>query len=482
MFLMDRPSVQAGDRWTRRAFNARQRQLATLRSLKSYASPDRYRRAVADLNRLVAMAAANTSARLSLTNYSDSLLTPTNSSDLQQSFENPAANPFYNYFTTRLNRLLADRQPAQVAVSLNYLSQALCAFAMLGYLRQGWPGLTLLLGGGLVTSWMRQPGWHNPFTGMVDELICGPGEGPLLQRAGVVPLDPFAHYPPAYDALPLADYLAPEVILPYSAARGCYWRRCRFCPERAEGNPYHAVPTETVLHELKQLCERTGAGLIHLLDNAIQPALLNALIQSPPSRPWYGFARFSPQLADADYCRALKQANCRMLKLGLESGDQDVLDQEHKGIDLTVASKVLQHLHAAGIGTYIYLLFGTPSETEGRARRTLDFAVRHHKSIDFLNLAVFNLPIHATRTLRLRPHSSGDLSLYTDFEHPHGWQRFRVRQFLDREFRRHPAIQPILRRDPMLFTSSHAPFFLRHQMPNQELNQAIQPLPSTSSA
>lgn len=165
LYLMGASSVRAGDRWTRRAFNGRLRQLATLRSLQSYTSPDRYRRAVADLNRLVAMAAANTSVRLNLTNYSDSLLAPTNSADLQQAFENPAANPFHDYFTTRLNTLLADRQPAQVGVSLNYLSQALCAFAMLGYLRQGWPGLTLLLGGGLVTSWMRQPGWRNPFTG-----------------------------------------------------------------------------------------------------------------------------------------------------------------------------------------------------------------------------------------------------------------------------------------------------------------------------
>jgi hypothetical protein len=35
-----------------------------------------------------------------------------------------------------------------------------------------------------------------------------------------------------------------------------------------------------------------------------------------------------------------------------------------------------------------------------------------------------------------------------------------IRQFLDKEFRRHPAIAPILRRDPPVFTSNHAPFFV----------------------
>jgi hypothetical protein len=54
----------------------------------------------------------------------------------------------------------------------------------------------------------------------------------------------------------------------------------------------------------------------------------------------------------------------------------------------------------------------------------------------------------------------GDLSLYTGFDHPKGWSRPLIRQFLDKEFKRHPAIAPILRRDPPVFTSNHAPFFV----------------------
>ena len=55
--------------------------------------------------------------------------------------------------------------------------------------------------------------------------------------------------------------------------------------------------------------------------------------------------------------------------------------------------------------------------------------------------------------------SGGDLSLYRDFVHPRGWDRRSVRTFLDREFKRQPEIAAILRRDPLLFTSNHAPFF-----------------------
>jgi hypothetical protein len=118
-------------------------------------------------------------------------------------------------------------------------------------------------------------------------------------------------------------------------------------------------------------------------------------------------------------------------------------------------------LKQAGIETYVYLLFGTPPESLEEARATRDFVARHHDEIGFLNVAIFNLPVYGPDTMNLetKVFYEGDLSLYVDFEHPRGWNRKLVRQFLDREFKRHPAIAPILRRDPPVFTSSHAPFF-----------------------
>ena len=151
-----------------------------------------------------------------------------------------------------------------------------------------------------------------------------------------------------------------------------------------------------------------------------------------------------------------------MLKLGLESGDQEVLDSLEKGIDLREAAGTLKWLHEAGIGTYVYLLFGTPAEDREAAGRTLDFIRRHGEWLDYLNIAIFNLPAcsREAEALDTFPFYEGDLSLYTNFRHPRGWSRGQVRQFLDKEFQRHPAIAPILRRDPPCFTSNHAPLFL----------------------
>jgi radical SAM superfamily enzyme YgiQ (UPF0313 family) len=150
-----------------------------------------------------------------------------------------------------------------------------------------------------------------------------------------------------------------------------------------------------------------------------------------------------------------------MLKLGLESGDQDVLAALQKGIDLPMASAALKNLKAAGIATYIYLLFGTPAETREAAERTLAFTANHSEQIDFLNLAVFNLPAYGpdSESFEQGEFYAGDLTLYRPFAHPRGWNRGEVRRFLEKEFKRHPDIAAILRRDPPFFTSNHAPFF-----------------------
>ena len=104
------------------------------------------------------------------------------------------------------------------------------------------------------------------------------------------------------------------------------------------------------------------------------------------------------------------------------------------------------------------LLFGTPGETIVEARRTLEFVATHHLAINFLNLAVFNMPLYGDEASEYgnEPFYEGDLALYTAFRHPGGWDRKQVRRFLESEFKRHPAIAAIVRNDPPQFSSNHA--------------------------
>ncbi len=458
LFICQSP-LAARDTWTRRAVNRVERNLETLMQAAAYQNLDRYKQAVFELNRVLTMQDRCGSTEVSLANYQDRNLSPVKSNDLIRAFEFPEKNPFFPYFEKRLSAVMENDRPGVVGFSLNFLSQALCTFAMIGALRRFDPTVRIILGGGLITSWMRRPGWRNPFEGIIDELVAGEGEGALLSMLGVdsvaaSTLSDFGKF------LPL-PYFSPGFILPYSASSGCYWRRCAFCPERAETNPYRPITPPLALSQLKSLIYSLRPVLVHFTDNALSPALLKALCREPCAAPWYGFVRITQQLADPDFCKALKQSGCVMLQIGLESGSQKVLDGFCKGIDLKIAQKVLENLKHAGIAAYVYLLFGTPWETESDAAKTLDFSVKNSESITFLNLAIFNLPAFGPQkdALDTTPLDTGDLFLYRRFEHPTGWHRQHIRKFLDDKFRRHPAIAPIMRHDPPVFTSNHAPFF-----------------------
>ena len=465
LFLLNQEdSAAPSDTWSKRALRHRPANLAALRSSELYRQPDRYHRAVRDLNRALELVVRRQpGTRLNLNNYQGTT-NPLASDDLLRAAEQPERNPFFTWMRARIPALLEQREPKWVGISLCYLSQAVCAFALLGFFKRRYPALRLVLGGGLLTSWMSRPEWTDPFAGLVDQCIAGPGEEPLLRLLGRD--RPATDPPPDYSGLPLADYLSPGLVLPYAASRGCYWNRCGFCPETAEQNRYRPVSPATALDHLRTLCGQLRPVLLHLLDNAISPALLRAFCGQPPGAPWYGFVRFHEQLADIGFCRRLRASGCVLLKLGLESGSQAVLDAMRKGIRLEMAARVLDTLHQAGIATYVYLLFGTPSESLAEARQTMNFVVHHHQAVTFLNLAIFNMPI-AGNEAKLLPgsgFSQGDLSLYLDFVHPKGWDRRTVRTFLDREFKRQPPIAAILRRDPPSFTSNHAPFFVGLQL------------------
>jgi radical SAM superfamily enzyme YgiQ (UPF0313 family) len=266
----------------------------------------------------------------------------------------------------------------------------------------------------------------------------------------------YAHAPET-----MRHYLAPVPVLPYATSRGCWWKKCAFCPETAEDAVYQAAGPATVSRDLEGLIPATGAGLIHFLDNALAPRLLEHLAGHPPGIPWYGFARVTRHLSDADFVRRLRQSGCTMLKLGVESGDPAVLDALGKGVTLARVAAALETLHRAGIATYVYLLFGTPAEDEAAAGRTLDFTLALAPQIDFLNLAIFNLPARSREAEELETLEfyDGDLSLYREFVHPRGWNRDRVRRFLSVRFKKAAPIRRILINDPPFFTSNHAPFF-----------------------
>jgi len=133
----------------------------------------------------------------------------------------------------------------------------------------------------------------------------------------------------------------------------------------------------------------------------------------------------------------------------------------NKGTHLRMVSTILANLHHAGILTFVYLLFGTSYENEQSAFKTLEYVKAHENYIDYLNLAVFNLPKFSddAKDLDTQEFYHGDLSLYLNFTHPFGWERRKVKHFIDKIFKKQVLVGSGIRKNPAFFSSNHAAFF-----------------------
>jgi radical SAM superfamily enzyme YgiQ (UPF0313 family) len=465
MYLIQ-SDLDARDSWSLRALKNRDSILSDLKTLKLYENVDRYHQRVYDLNKLLSISVDQTRFKISLSDYSDNKLSSVDSKDLLKSGAEFEENPFYPFFEEKIRPRILASDSEYVGISLCYLNQALVSFALAGWIKANFKEKKLVMGGGLISSWMSRTDFgdqhENPFSSLIDIMIKGEGEQPLLALLGVSGTKE-KHYVPDYDFAKNHSYIAPGSILPFRASIGCYWSKCRFCPEKAETRPYSTQRASKVLEDLEEMNKRYSPDYVHFIDNAVTPAFLRALSTTRLGFKWYGFVRFEKEFLDLDFCLALKKSGCEMLKLGLESGDAKVLEKMNKGTDLGMVARILENLKKAKILTYVYLLFGTSFENEAAARKTLEYIKVHKDNIDYLNLAVFNLPKFSEDAdeLETQEFYHGDLSLYLNFVHPEGWERRKVKHFLDKEFKKQLAIGSEFRKNPAYFSSNHAMLFNR---------------------
>ncbi len=486
----DRLAAEAGettDTYLRRALRYRADSLAQLRRPDAADNFARYQTAVSYLNRLLGLwKGAEGSERLTLGDYQHGSLSPFAPEDLERLARGEARTLFAPYFREEVLPRVAAARPRIVSLSINYLHQALPAFELAGMIRRLLPQTLLVAGGGLVTSW-REPLRREalrlfPF----DRVVFGPGEAPLAALAAGRAGEDYGleetsslGFAPDFGFAPLGDYLSPEPVLPLSASRGCYWKRCLFCPEAsAPVHPYAASPASEFPDLLLECSRSYGVRNFHLTDNALPVSTLRALAsrrEDLQGLRWFGFVRFEPILEETSFAAQLAQSGCRMLQLGLESGSQRVLDRLGKGLRLESAERVLAALHRAGIASYVYVMLGTPGETEEDAEATLRFLEEHAGRIGFLNIAIMNLPqgsgllddpaLHGIASSA--PVGEGEpLGLYRTFTPTQGWDRADARRFLNQRLLGSAIIRAIVQRTPPLFTSNHAAFFMGKTPPS----------------
>lgn len=214
----------------------------------------------------------------------------------------------------------------------------------------------------------------------------GPDGKPVATdpRHQLVDLDALPY--PMRRGLPMSSYNVPgfpsPVVFMYGS-RGCPYP-CTFClwPQTNLKGAYRARAPEKIVEEMAHVLSAWPQTKSFFFDDDtfnIGRTRLVAFADEMDRRrlrvPWGMNARADHW--DRELLQRLVATGLFTLRIGIESGDQGVLDRTKKGIDLVAARRMLTMSHDLGIKNHVSFIIGLPGETE----ETVDNTIRWINSV-----------------------------------------------------------------------------------------------------
>jgi radical SAM superfamily enzyme YgiQ (UPF0313 family) len=77
---------------------------------------------------------------------------------------------------------------------------------------------------------------------------------------------------------------------------------------------------------------------------------------------------------DEEMISLMKESGCHMIRIGVESGSQRILDNVKKGIRIEQTVHLMDLAHKYGVGVHAHMMLGMPGETEDTIQESIDFA------------------------------------------------------------------------------------------------------------
>jgi len=205
------------------------------------------------------------------------------------------------------------------------------------------------------------------------------GKRPLISDLDQLPW-------PSREQLPMMKYHdcpggIPEPSLQIHSSRGCPFQ-CNFCawPQIMYGDhSYRVRDPKDVVDEIAWCKEKYGYKSFYVDDDTFnigKPRLLKfaeELKKREICLPWAAMAR--ADTCDFDTLEKLRDAGLVAIKYGVESGDQDIVDQMKKNLDLDTLRKAVKRSKELGLKVHLTFTYGHPGETWASAEKTTKLAL-----------------------------------------------------------------------------------------------------------
>jgi len=185
-------------------------------------------------------------------------------------------------------------------------------------------------------------------------------------------------------------YNVPFLLNPYLSfytSRGCP-AMCTFClwPQTHSGHRWRLRSSDDISAEVGYTLQNfPGLKEIFFDDDTFnyKKARTIELCEKlgPHNFTWSCTSRVT---TDYDTLKAMKEAGCRLLIVGYESGDEQILRNIKKGATVDAARRFTENAHKLGLVIHGDFIVGLPGETRESLRKSIDFA----KSLDVETIQV----------------------------------------------------------------------------------------------
>lgn len=189
---------------------------------------------------------------------------------------------------------------------------------------------------------------------------------------------------PAWELFPLSkfssDFRIKKFSLPILTSRGCP-SHCVFCYKGIFGDRFRVRRPEEIIKEIKYFKDKFAIEEFAIVDDSFtsDPAraieVCNLIVSHKIDLPWSLPAGIRVSTVTADLVKSLKKAGCYRAALGIESGNQSILNSIKKGITLEQVRKAVGLLRGTGITSVGYFMMGNLEDTLQTIDETIEFAL-----------------------------------------------------------------------------------------------------------
>ena len=177
-------------------------------------------------------------------------------------------------------------------------------------------------------------------------------------------------------------YNVPFLLNPYISfytTRGCP-AMCTFClwPQTHSGHRWRLRSAQDIAAEVKYTLENfPGLKEIFFDDDTFNYRKQRTLeLCAELKKLNFTWSCTSRVTTDYDTLKAMREAGCRLLIVGYETGDAQILKNMKKGATIDMALRFTENAHKLGLVVHGDFIVGMPGETRDTLRNTIDFAKR----------------------------------------------------------------------------------------------------------